>query len=89
MMTEFGSGVVWGIPTINLAGNNVVNPTPVPFGALQDVSVDFAFSVKELYGQYQFPIDVARGTATPDVSARAAALRLWVKAENFTLRGAP
>jgi hypothetical protein len=63
MQTEFGSGVLWAVPMIDLAGNNVAVPTPVPFGAMQDVSVDFSFSVKELYGMYQFPIDVARGTA--------------------------
>ncbi len=31
------------------------------FGALQDVNVDFSGDVKMLYGQYQFPLDTARG----------------------------
>jgi hypothetical protein len=60
---EFGSGTMWAVPTIDLAGNAISVPTPVPFGAMQDVAVDISFSVKELYGLYQFPIDVARGTA--------------------------
>lgn len=30
-------------------------------GALQDVSVDISGDIKMLYGQYQFPLDVARG----------------------------
>lgn len=30
-------------------------------GALQDVSVDISGDLKMLYGQYQFPLDVARG----------------------------
>ena len=60
---EFGSGVMWATPMIDLAGNNVSNPTPIPFGAMQDVSLDIAYSVKELYGLYQFPLAVARGTA--------------------------
>lgn len=34
---------------------------PVQFGSLQDVSVDFSFSTKQLMGQYQFPVAVARG----------------------------
>jgi|SRR6185436_3398309 len=34
---------------------------PMRFGALQDVSVDFSGDIKELYGQYQFALDVARG----------------------------
>lgn len=32
----------------------------VPFGNIQDVQFDFSFEEKELYGQYQFPLDVAR-----------------------------
>ena len=31
------------------------------FPALQDVSLDFSFNLKELYGQYQFPLAIARG----------------------------
>lgn len=52
----FGSGVMFGTPSTPLA-------TPVRLGILQDISVDFSFSTKELYGQYQFPVAVGRGTA--------------------------
>ncbi len=64
-VTLFGSGTMWAIPTIALNGTAIAaaNATPVPFGAMQDVSIDISYSVKELYGMYQFPIDVARGTA--------------------------
>ena len=34
---------------------------PLRVGALQDVSVEFSGDVKQLFGQYQFPLDVARG----------------------------
>jgi len=53
---SFGSGVLFGTRT------DVANATPVRFGALQDVSIDFNFSLKELYGQFQFPLAVGRGT---------------------------
>lgn len=53
----FGSGVVFGRRT------DISNPTPVRLGALQDVSVDIAFTTKELFGQYQFPLAIGRGTA--------------------------
>ena len=46
--------------------------TPVPFGALQDVSMDISSSKKELYGQRQFPLAVARGTGKIDCKAKAA-----------------
>jgi hypothetical protein len=50
----FASGGFWGVD----AG---ANPTPVRFGELQDVGVDFSFNLKELYGQKSFPATVARG----------------------------
>ncbi len=56
MQYSFGTGVLYGT---SLTGSN---PTPVRFGALQDVSLDFSFTTKELYGQYQFPLALGRGT---------------------------
>lgn len=55
MLYKFGTGSLYGVPS------GVTNPTPVRFGGLQDVSIDSSFDVKELYGQFQFPIAVARG----------------------------
>lgn len=57
MQYAFGSGVLYGRETTSNA------PTPVRFGGLQGATVDIAFTQKELYGQYQFPIALARGTA--------------------------
>jgi hypothetical protein len=71
-MYEFGSGSLWAVPTITLAGAAVTYPTPVPFGGLQDVSIDMSFTMKELFGQYVFPIAVARGTAKLTAKAKAA-----------------
>lgn len=55
-MYQFGAGVLYGRSTTNTPA------TPVRFGALQDVSVDFQFTTKELYSSYQFPIALGRGT---------------------------
>jgi hypothetical protein len=55
MQYAFGSGVMIG----TVAGQ--ANPTPRVFGVLQECSVDFSFNVKELMGQNQFPVAVARG----------------------------
>ncbi|WP_044561270.1 hypothetical protein [Azospirillum sp. B4] len=54
---SFGAGSLFGTPT------GVANATPVQFGTLQSVSVDIDFTLKELYGQNQFPVSVARGQA--------------------------
>ncbi len=52
---SFGSGNAFAVP---LSGLN--DQTPVQFGTLQDVSLDFAFTTKDLMGQYQFPVATAR-----------------------------
>lgn len=49
----FGTGQLYATPP----GGG----TPLRFGALQDVGVDFSADTKQLFGQYQFPLDVARG----------------------------
>lgn len=51
----FGVGSLFGVRT------DISNPTPVRFGTVQDVTVDMSFTVKELMGQYQAPVAVARG----------------------------
>lgn len=60
-MYNFGSGFLYGVQTTDATGAAVANPTPVQFGVLQDVSVDFSFENKMLYGQSQFPVAVGRG----------------------------
>lgn len=45
------------------------NPTPAAIGALQDVSVDFNFDIKQLWGSNQFPIEQARGKGKIDIKA--------------------
>jgi len=49
----FGTGQLFSTP--------VGGGAPLKFGALQDVSVDFSGDVKQLFGQYQFALDTARG----------------------------
>lgn len=53
---HFGAGVMIGTP----AGSN---QTPVEFGVLQDISLDFSFTTKPLVGQFQLPVAVGRGVA--------------------------
>lgn len=55
MQYSFGSGKLVGIKA------GVVNPTPRDLAVLQETSVDFSFNVKELVGNKQFPVAVARG----------------------------
>lgn len=51
----FGTGQLFSMP--------IGGGAPLKFGALQDVSTDFSGDIKQLHGQYQYPLDVARGKA--------------------------
>jgi hypothetical protein len=68
MEYHFGSGNLFGL--VAAGGVNV----PRKFGALQDLSVDFSFTMKELYGQLQFPLVVARGQGKIAGKAKYASL---------------
>jgi hypothetical protein len=57
MQLSFGSGAVWGERT-DVTGSGI---GPRQFGVLQDIEIDFDWSDKELYGQLQFPVAIARG----------------------------
>jgi hypothetical protein len=72
MQFLFGSGNAFATRT------DIANATPVQFGILQDVSVDFEFTNKELTGQYQFPVAVAR--AQGKISGK-------IKAAQFSANG--
>lgn len=63
----FGSGAAWAVDSGS-------NPTPAPFGILQDISIDFSFSIKELVGTYAFPVAVGRGTGKIACKAKNARL---------------
>ena len=54
---SFGPGAMWG-ERIDQTGSGI---GPRQFGLMQDVSIDFDFTDKELYGQMQFPAAIARG----------------------------
>lgn len=54
-MYGFGSGLLYAVRT------DITNPTPRRFGAIQDIQIDLSGDLKELFGQSQFPLDVARG----------------------------
>jgi hypothetical protein len=64
---NFGIGSVTLIP----AG---ATPTPVQIAVISDVSVDISFDIKELRGQFQFPVDVARGTGKITGKAKNASI---------------
>lgn len=65
-MYSFGSGILIGTRT------DIANATPVNFGLVQEVTIDESASVKELFGQFQRPLAVARGTIKTTGKAKVA-----------------
>src|SRR5580698_7986975 len=58
----FGVGFLFATP-------QGVNPTPMRFGRLQDVAVDFSYDAKLLYGSNQYALEQARGKAKIELKA--------------------
>lgn len=76
MQFSFGSGNLYGIPS--------PQSTPVLFGVLQEISVDISFSIKELFGQNQFPVAIGRGQAKITCKAKTAQFQALTFNELFT-----
>jgi hypothetical protein len=53
---------VFGPGICIITRTDVVNATPVNVGFGQGLSLDFSGTIKELYGQNQYPLDAARGS---------------------------
>lgn len=64
-MLVFGSGTLYGI-------NAAANSTPMKLGILQDSSFDFSFTLKDLRGQGQMPVDIRRAGGKITGKAKAA-----------------
>ncbi|WP_020177056.1 hypothetical protein [Methyloferula stellata] len=65
-MYTFGSGILIGTRT------DIAEATPVNFGLVQEVTIEESASVKEVYGQYQYPLVAARGTVKTTGKAKVA-----------------
>ncbi|TWB58680.1 hypothetical protein [Nitrospirillum viridazoti] len=74
---HFGSGTLFGLRT------DTPNATPIMFGALQDVQVDISGSNKELYGEGQVAIGMARGQVKITGKAKQANISPIVMSDLF------
>ncbi len=61
-MSTFGAGFMFAIPTGS-------SPTPAPFAALQNVTVDWKKDAKSLHGSQQFALEVGMGKMNVGVKA--------------------
>src|SRR5579863_3571374 len=64
----FGPGILW------LTRTDITAATPTNIGYINEFSYDFSFETKQLYGQNQFALLAARGTAKSTGKMKAATL---------------
>src|ERR1043166_5945135 len=57
MQLAFGAGALWGNRT-DVTGSGIC---PGQFGILQALQIAWNCTTRELWGQFQFPVDIARG----------------------------
>jgi hypothetical protein len=63
---------VFGPGSLYVTRNDIANQTPVNIGYAQEFSYDEAGETKELYGQNQYPLVIARGTLKATGKMKAA-----------------
>jgi hypothetical protein len=66
MLPVFGPGAIF------LQRTDIANLTPVNIGRANEFQLDQQFTKKELYGQNQFPLFIARGSAKFTAKAKSA-----------------
>ena len=69
---KFGVGVLIGTTQTDALGVALAVPQSYRLGILHDVSTDFSFESKPLYGAAQLPVDQGRGKAKLAFSAKSA-----------------
>jgi hypothetical protein len=69
---KFGAGVLIATSLTDALGVALAVPQSFRLGILQDISTDFSFESKPLYGAGQLPVDQGRGKAKLAFSAKTA-----------------
>lgn len=57
----FGNGTLWLAATQDALGAAIATPTPVKVGEVQNVSMELARDIKELYGEKSSPVMIGGG----------------------------
>lgn len=63
---------VFGPGAVYITRTDIANGTPVNIGYAQEMSIDLSYNTKQLFGQNQYPLDVARSTAKTSGKIKAA-----------------
>lgn len=82
-MRNFGTGTLFATALTDAQGNALAVPVDVQFGTLQDVSIDWSFEEKLLYGAKQFPVEAGRGKGKVGIKAKYADINSTVYSALF------
>lgn len=74
MQNLFGAGTLWATPLTDAFGNTLTAPSPIRLGVTQEISTDISWDTKELYGQLQFAVAIARGKGKISLKVKHAQL---------------
>ncbi len=74
----FGAGALWAVRN---GGSGI--STPLRFAVLQEVTIDFARTIKALFGEKNLPVALGGGTIKPTAKAKNARIFIKPYAELF------
>lgn len=74
-MSQYAEQIAFAAGTLVATRVDIAGITPVRFGILQDVSLDFSADLKELYGQGRYAIALAPGKTKVEIKAKFAGIR--------------
>jgi hypothetical protein len=72
---KFGVGILVAVTRTDSLGNALAIPQPYRLGIMQDISTDFSFEAKPLYGANTLPVDQGRGKAKLSFTAKTADIK--------------
>lgn len=78
----------YGLGHLFLTRRDIANGTPRRLGIIQEVTVDFKYDTKELFGGQKFAVDVAQGKNSISWKAKAGAINGRIMSE-FAFGAAP
>lgn len=74
-MSVYGEEIGFAAGSLIATRNDITGTTPVRFGILQDVNLDFSVDLKQLFGQNRYAMAQAPGKTKVEIKAKFAGIR--------------
>lgn len=73
---SFGSGLLWVVQLTDVTGTAITYPTPQRLGVMQEMQVKLNGPMKDLFGQYSYPVASGRGEIKATATAKFASINM-------------